>query len=168
MSKKQTLSASLSDAKTLYEKGSESDKKLLEKIFGVEHFREPSPQEKIKTFEDVLNALPQVNENVKILLDYNGVDPDMLGAQAMLKLTLIARALNGGWQPDWSNGDQKKYYPWFEISAGSSGLGFSSTHFVFVSASTGVGSRLCFKSSELAIYAAKQFEDVYNQFLLTR
>ena len=120
---------------------------------------------KIKTFNDACKALklkptlPNVSalpkKHQKALL-------------AHYQLIIIAEALNEGWQPNWNNGESK-YYPWFEIKANEknpSGFGFSTTHCVYWRTLADVGSRLCFKSNKLALYAGKQFEKLYKDYLL--
>lgn len=135
-------------------------KKLLENLFGEKLFC-GKITDRVKTFEDAL-AIVQPGDNVKTLLSYNGVDAHMLGAVALAKLSIIREALNEGWQPDWSNSSEYKYYPWFAFKAG---VGFSHTDYGGVCSGSTVGSRLCFKSSELAMYAGAQFEAIYNDFL---
>lgn len=115
-------------------------------------------KERVKTFEDAL-AIVGASENLKMLLDYNGIDKDMLASVAHAKLSIIAKALNEGWAPDWEDSDDYKYYPWFEYKAG---VGFSDSNCERWRTVTSVGSRLCFKSSELALYAGKQFQGLYN------
>lgn len=77
------------------------------------------------------------------------------------KLTLVAKVLNEGWIADWNNTNEYKYEPYFK---------WTGSAFVFYGYNcwcrfTRVGSRLCFKSSDLAIYAGKQFIDLYNKIL---
>ena len=117
--------------------------------------------DRVKTFDDALTIIGGPSENFKILMSYNGFDPFMNGAIAMAKLNIIADALNEGWKPDWTNASEYKWYPYFK-KAGS-GLSFH----VADDWRTGtvVGSRLCFKSRELAEYAANQFKDIYSQFM---
>ena len=115
--------------------------------------------DRIKTFEDALNEIGGVSDNAQILLKYNGTDNDMIAAQAQMKLSIIARALNEGWKADWTDHSQYKYYPWFEYK---SGFGFSSANYGNWYADASVGSRLCFKNRELAEYAGKQFQSLYN------
>ncbi|MEI7424468.1 MAG: hypothetical protein WCK18_20370, partial [Prolixibacteraceae bacterium] len=64
--------------------------------------------------------------------------------------------------PDWNNTDQRKWWPYFNLS---SGFGFSYSFFGYGYASTFVGSRLCFETSEKSNYAANQFIDLYKEFL---
>ncbi len=82
---------------------------------------------------------------------------------AFYKLTIIISALNEGWEPDWSDWDQYKYYNWFYVDS-SAAFRFSDTHSTYTY--TCVGSRLCFKTRALAAYAAKKFEDLYKDYFL--
>ncbi|MCZ8353939.1 MAG: hypothetical protein O9340_04340 [Cyclobacteriaceae bacterium] len=77
-------------------------------------------------------------------------------------LKMLAQCLNEGWQPDWNNENQPKYYPWFYMGGSS---GFRSYFFVNWDSYSNVGSRLCFKSSVLAEYAGTQFLNQYKQFM---
>lgn len=121
--------------------------------------------ERIKTFEDACEECPP-SDNASILLAYNGIDSDMIGAKAMVILSIIVRALNEGWTPDWKDSNQCKYYPYF-VAKGA-GFGFSDTCYVYWCTRASCGSRLCFKSRELAEYAGKQFESIYNDFLTVK
>lgn len=116
--------------------------------------------ERVKTFDDAL-ALVKVSDEVKNLLAYQGKDEQMLSSQAHAKLSIIAEALNEGWKPDWSNRSQYKYWPWLEFTPG---VGFSFYGCDYDRSASCVGSRLCFKNSDLAKYAATQFQSIYNDF----
>jgi len=116
----------------------------------------------IKTFEDACTKL--------------ALDPTQLPDVSMIpeefrkpiinayKLMIIYKAINDGWVPDWNDSDQYKYYPYFRVL--SSGFGFSYSGYFYTYATTIVGSRLCFESSEQAKYAGTQFTAEYKQFLL--
>jgi hypothetical protein len=116
----------------------------------------------IKTFNDACEKL--------------GIDPNTIPVVeailtdlqkpviALYRLMVIFKAINNGWEPDWSNSNQYKYYPWFYVL--SSGFGFSDSY--YFCASTYVGSRLCTDTSEKALYIAKQFEKDYEDFLLIK
>ncbi len=86
-------------------------------------------------------------------------EPDEI---AHRKLKVIAEALNDGWQPDWDNKSEEKHYPWFYM--GSAGAGFRLGGCVFDFDASRVGSRLVFRSRELAMYAATQFLDLYKDY----
>lgn len=121
----------------------------------------------IKTYEDVckvLNIEPTMLPDVSML-----PEKDRGAIIAHYKLVKVAEALNDGWQPDWSNHNQYKYTAWFEVKASKkvpSGSGFSFSYYVSWYANTDVGSRLCFKSRELALHAGKQFEDLFKEYFL--
>lgn len=123
---------------------------------------------KIKTFEgackflklDPAKCLPKVTSVPK-------QHQDAITAHA--KIVIITQALNqeanGGkpWKPDWKDDNKRKYYPWFDLSSGS---GLSCFDCVGQLSASTVGSRLCFKSRELAEYAGKKFLKEYEAYFL--
>ena len=117
------------------------------------------PKKRIKTFEEALQA-----QNV-IFKAPEGATPDEI---AYMKLKIITKALNEGWEPDWNNWSEWKYYPYFKMSdnGAAPGVGFSYFDFGHDLDVSFVGSRLCFKSRELAEYAGKTFASLYKDFLL--
>lgn len=115
--------------------------------------------DRIKTFEDACTELNLDKVQAEIIGLENG---DMDSVTAYIQLIIIAKALNEGWEPDWANEDEMKYVPWFEFK---SGFGLSYYDYGYWVTTTGVGSRLCFKSAELAEYAGKQFAGIYNYYL---
>lgn len=157
-----TLQINEANAIKAYENGSKETKELLTALLGEEPFKKPvikNIMDRVKTFDDALTICPP-SENLMILLEYNGTEVDMLASVAHAKLSIIAKALNEGWKPDWKNGDQYKYTPFFIANTDNSG--FSYYHYYYWSSCTSVGSRLCYKSSEIAEYAGKQFSSLYN------
>ncbi len=157
----ETLTINKANALKAFNNATTEGKKMLSNLFGEKVLSEKIT-DRIKSFDHALEICP-ASENLKILLKYNGIDRDMIASQAFAKMSIIARALNEGWKPDWTNGNELKYYPYFEMT--KSGFGFSCTGYDFWDTRTTVGSRLCFKTSELAEYAGKQFETIYNDFL---
>jgi hypothetical protein len=116
----------------------------------------------IKTFED---ACAKENIDPQQLPDVSMIPEEMKKhVVAYYKLLVIYKAINNGWKPDWSDWDQYKYYPWFEVL--SSGFGFSRSYDGCDGTGTAVGSRLCVDTSEKAMYIAVQFESEYRDFLL--
>lgn len=114
----------------------------------------------IKTFEEACQALGLDPQAVPVVTGLPEKHQNAIVAH--YKLVIVAEALNEGWQPDWINWSEYKYYPWFEIE----GDGFSYVTYYDWFTNTGVGSRLCYRTSELALYAAKQFEDLYKAYLI--
>ena len=116
--------------------------------------------EKIKTFEDAMNATGR-----KEMPDFSSFPEDMRKHfEALFKMVVIVEALNEGWKPDWDNYDERKYYPWFEMSPSS--FAFVVSVYVLGNANAGSGSRLKLKSRELAEYCGKQFEDIWKDIQL--
>ena len=118
--------------------------------------------DRIKTFED---ACRELNIQPSELNVSGHLEKHFDSIAAYSKLIIIAEALNEGWTPTWSNNNETKYYPWFELSSGS---GLSYGDFDYQRSDSLVGSRLCFKSKELAIYAGKQFTELYKQFFIIK
>jgi hypothetical protein len=163
---KKNLKIERAVAITIYDEQDAAGKELLEKmwpnIFATKAAEEPKNiTERVKTYEDACFVL---NINPAAQIPYSSPGNKFeLAMNAFARLNFIVSALNEGWEPNWSNSSEYKYYPWFK--ANESGFGFSYTYYAGWDTYTGVGSRLCFKSSDLAMYAGAQFEAIYNDFL---
>lgn len=141
------------DAKKMYPTASPEWKATFEATFGKEFFSQKIT-DRVKTFADACNVL--------------GIDPDDVvhsadetDDQAYKKLKVIARALNEGWEPNYNNDNQPKWYPWFYLDS----PGFRLRGVRYGAPVTAVGARLVFKSEELAKYAANQFSGIYSDYL---
>lgn len=156
----ETLQITKKDAlKALKEANSES-KKVLKNLFGSQ--LSDDIKERVKTFED---ACAEEGKTPESVLPYKDPQDDHeRGLNAMAKMLVIAKALNEGWTPDWTNGNQRKWYPWFKHNG--AGFGFSFSYCVYTDSHSDVGSRLCFQTEELADYAGKQFIKEFNDFLI--
>ena len=145
---------------------------------------EKEVRERIKTFEDACREIgidAEAWNRDKISL---GLEPDVL---AFLKLRIIVKALNEGWEPRFTE-DECRYYPWFILYTGeeynkldeeeksrvvyrssynASAFGGVSYAAAFDSSYTDafVGVRLAFKTSELAAYCGRQFLDIWADFV---
>jgi len=144
-------------AKRVYNQAPSWYKEVLEDEFGKEKLTKREFTD-IKTIEDARLATGHSAGYLKMS------DPESQDEWAYRMIKMIAKAINNGWIPDWSNTNQAKWYPYFKVLPSGSGFSDSNTDDLYEL--TGVGSRLCFESSEKAEYAAKQFEDLYTQFLL--
>ena len=153
-----TLQIDEKNARALYKGASKEFKATLEDTFGKDFFFFLIT-DRIKTFED---ACAELGLEVENTLTFFG--PATVDEIAYRKLKIIAEALNEGWKPDWSNSDEYKYYPYFEYNR--SGSGFVYSHTNCTRTYTCIGSRLCFKSRELAEYIGNQFIDLYNKFIM--
>ena len=155
-----TLQIEESKARGLYKNASPEFKTMLEDSFGKEFFSQKIT-ERIKTYEDACSELgiTPVNESA---LSNIGFTKDEI---AYRKIKTITEALNEGWRPDWKDDNQRKWFPWFDLSV-SSGFVFDYTCWRYSYTGASDGSRLCFKSDELATYAGRQFEGLYKDFII--
>jgi hypothetical protein len=121
---------------------------------------------KIKTFKGACKAL-----GIDAALpDFSAMpEKHQKALLAHYQLVIIAESLNDGWEPNWNDWNEYKYYPWFDIKASDkvpSGFGFSDTGYDCADTYASVGSRFCYKSSEIAKYAGKQFKKLYKEYYL--
>lgn len=108
--------------------------------------------------DDVANLVSEVNpKHIKALIAYN-------------RLCTIAQAWNkaDGFEPDFSNTSQYKYFPWFVYDNGAAGFVCAYTYSTATYAFAPFGSRLCFMTRERAEQFGKQFIDLWNDVFLFR
>lgn len=172
-----------------YKDATNEQKKLLENLFGKDIFKPKDIKERVKTFEDACEVLGNDSQTVA---DYYAL-ADAVGSEDILafaQLRVIAEALNEGWKPVF-DGESCRYYPWFYIyskkeyeeldeeekaqcrvvgrsssnSSAYGGLVCASTYNASSHSNAYHGSRLAFKTRELAEYCGKQFIDIWEKFL---
>ena len=120
-------------------------------------------KDKVKSFEDACKLL-DITPSVPVVTGIPEKYQKPLIAN--YQLMVIAEALNEGWTPDWSNGEWDKWYPWFDMDNSSSAGRFSFFVADYLFSFSFVGSRLCFKSEELADYAGTQFLELYRELFV--
>lgn len=162
--------------------------KKPEWVNGVLTLVDEKPQnvmERVKTFKDACNELGI--EHDKWVQDKKdlGLEADVI---AYLKLRIIAAALNEGWKPQFTT-DEYRYFPWFYlytqseidemseeeksrvVSRSSSyanaygGVAYAYTLYDSSATHTYIGSRLAFKTRELAEYAGRQFVEIWADYV---
>ena len=146
---------------------------------------EKDVRKRIKTFEDACREIgidAEAWNRDKISL---GLEPDVL---AFLKLRIIVKALNEGWEPQFTE-DECRYYPWFILytreeynkldeeeksrvvsrsfiyAYALGGVSCASASYDSSYTSANIGVRLAFKTSELAAYCGRQFLDIWADFV---
>lgn len=184
------LKISAENALAAYNNTDANGRKLLEHLLGKEVFAQDI-KDRVKTFTDALRVLGTPEE---LISDDFFKEQEKLGEDvvAMLKLRVIAEALNEGWRPKF-DGDECRYYPWFYIytkkeyeeldedekkkcrvvgrsnsngyAFAYGGVVFAGAHFASSYSYANLGSRLAFKTRELAEYCGKQFIDIWEKFL---
>lgn len=145
--------------------------------------------ERIKTFDDAREALGDEHPFVKEYWSVVNVDLDITqDLIAYLKLRIIVAALNEGWEPKFEKGEYR-YFPWFYFYtkeeydklddeekgrcvlrsgySASSFVGFVYCHASYDASSSyaSYGSRLAFRTRELAAYAGRQFTEEWADFM---
>lgn len=155
-------------------------------------FEECGTYEAIRSFEDACRDLnrraEEGDETSAILLaDYesNADNINMPETLAYMKLCIIARAINEGWEPKFVEGEYR-WFPWFrlytqaEIDAMSEeqrakvllvggranygancGLAFSGSDYDFSLSWSIIGARLAFSDRARAEFAGKRFIELY-------
>lgn len=81
--------------------------------------------DKVKSFEDACQLLGIKPDVPKVSLL---PEKHQKAIVAHYKLIIITETLNEGWTPDWSNWNERKYYPWFEMSDSSSQFSFNNSN----------------------------------------
>lgn len=162
--------------------------KKPEWVNGVLTLVDEKPQnvmERVKTFKDACNELGI--EHDKWVQDKKdlGLEADVI---AYLKLRIITAALNEGWKPQFTT-DEYRYFPWFYLYTQSEidemseeeksrvvyrsdynanangGVACANTHHDSSYTYTIIGSRLAFKTRELAEYAGRQFVEIWADYV---
>jgi len=119
--------------------------------------------DRVKSFED---ACVELGIPVETALPYpKPVNSRQEFANAAVMLDIISEALSEKVVLDWTNDNQKKWYPWFDNYQSGSGFRFFDSHYSWTYASTAGGARLCLPTKELSDYFGQQFLPIWNKFL---
>lgn len=149
--------------------------------------------ERVKTFED---ACKELGENHKLVQQYRAAEGtslmDSINVAAYLKLRIITAALNEGWEPQFTE-DEDRWYPylvlWFKgelddksdewkdernlqvpVVVGSStngslvGVSALDSDYDVSNSRTSDGSALVFRKSEIARFAGQQFSELWANY----
>lgn len=149
--------------------------------------------ERVKTFED---ACKELGEDHKLVQQFKAIQEAIAEdkeATAYFKLGIITAALNEGWEPDFTNDDEYRYYPylclwtkeeledkdeeWKDdhnlqlwIGGGDSyngsycGRASACSNNAWSYANARISARLAHKTEELAIYSGKQFTELWTNY----
>lgn len=143
--------------------------------------RSKNVMERIKTFED---ACMELGDNHPFVKEYDSISVGSKDIIAYLKLRIIVAALNEGWEPKFTE-DEYRYFPCFYLytqkeidemseedkdravcrsgssASASGGVAVAHTDYASAYMIASIGSRIAFKTRELAEYAGKQFTEIY-------
>lgn len=149
--------------------------------------------ERVKTFED---ACKELGEDHKLVQQFKAIQEAIAEdkeATAYFKLGIITAALNEGWEPDFTNDDEYRYYPYLCLwtkeeledkdeawkdehnlllwlgggasSYGAScGLASANSLCAWSYALANISARIAHKTEELAIYSGKQFTELWANY----
>jgi hypothetical protein len=121
---------------------------------------------KIKTYEDIckldgvhpINSLPYPNPQTR----------QEKWVNAVVKIERIIRVINNGWEADFSNSRQPKWYIWWRYDKESSGFVFDYSDASCAYTASHVGARFCYETREQCEHVARHFTKEFNEFLLNR
>lgn len=191
---KKEISISRDALRNAYLNGDSIEKELIKSLVGkevIETFKQ-NVMDRVKTFKDACAELGEEHPYVTTYHYFKGLGGGREGEkdiEAYLKLRIITAALNEGWEPQFDK-NEYRYYPWYNMytkeqwnlvddedknkrgvlfggaaySGSNAGLVYSYSNYPPSNTHAYVGSRLCYKSSELATYAGKQFYGMYLKF----
>lgn len=149
--------------------------------------------ERVKTFED---ACKELGEDHKLVQQFKAIQEAIAEdkeATANFKLGIITAALNEGWEPDFTNPDEYRYYPYLCLwtkeeleqktdewkdernlqlwrgggnspSGALCGLASARSNDAWSYAYANFSARLAHKTEELAIYSGKQFTELWANY----
>lgn len=149
--------------------------------------------ERVKTFED---ACKELGEDHKLVQQFKAIQEAIAEdkeATAYFKLGIITAALNEGWEPDFTNNNEYRYYPYLCLwtkeeledkdeawkddhnlqlwrGGGASdygakcGLAFAYSSLAWSYATANFSARLAHKTEKLAIYSGKQFTELWTNY----
>lgn len=188
------LEISRENALAAYDNTDANGRELLEHLFGKELFVKKDITERIKTFDDACNELGEEHPFVLLynVFDEEIASQSMHDSDKdviiYLKLRIINAALNEGWEPQFTK-DESRYYPYFRFfterelnqikgrvkgrvvgrayhnSSAYVGLAYAYAYNASSYSYGDGGSRLAFKTRELAEYAGRQFVELYADFV---
>lgn len=149
--------------------------------------------ERVKTFKD---ACKELGEDHKLVQQFKAIQEAIAEdkeATAFFKLGIITAALNEGWEPDFTNPEEYRYYPYIALwteeelddkdekwkdehnlqlwlggglsnSGAPCGLAAANSNNAWSDANANISARLANKTEELAIYSGKQFTKLWINY----
>ena len=189
----ETLNINKENVLNAYGSATDEQKAMLEIIFGKDTFKSKDITERIKTFEDACKELGSDHPLVLAYQNTNLRDAEVANDNkdiiAYMKLRIIVAALNEGWEPQFIPGEYR-WFPYFvlytkdeidemdektwacvvfrsySVAYASGGVSYAYSGYDSASVYANIGSRLAFKTDDLAEYAGKQFIEIYADFML--
>lgn len=152
-----TLKLDKEKALEAYKNGNDEIKKFLINAYGKEHFL-VDIKDRVTDYESACRELgiePLTEKDFGIL-----TEKDRKKYFNRYVLTIGIRALNEGWEPDFQNHDEYKWYN-YPYTDGKSGFSFDCHYLLSL---VYAGSDLYYKSKELAEYGQNIFRQQYLDY----
>ena len=180
-----TIEVKVEDIKRAFDEANDNVKKSILTLF-TQLKEALQVTDRVKTFEDACHESGIDPE--QYMSKYEDEPADVI---AYMKLRVICKALNEGWTPQFVKGEWR-FFPYFrlysseEISRMSEerksrvvfrssngahaygGVSYAYASYDSAYVFAAIGSRLAFKTKELAEYAGKQFIDLWADFCFTK
>lgn len=164
----------------------EAPKDITERIKTLDDARKELDRRAEAGDEDAATLLSDYESNVNNI--------QLKETLAYMKLCIIAAALNEGWKPTFEAGEFR-YHPYFTLytqdeidgktaewkeehslvlwggnadNGAHCGLAYAASDGAFSGSAAHFGARLAVRSEELAVYFAKQFIDIWAEYVLSR
>jgi hypothetical protein len=137
METKKVLELDIETARAMFQTGNEKLKAIAVKAFP--ELNNPLTQMSEKELEE----LDEWTKNIKLLVAH-------------------VKVFNEGWEPDWDDDGQAKFYVWYNMEGGSATFNVWS----FYRSSSDVPSRLCFPTEEKAEEFAKLHTELITKVYL--
>lgn len=141
-------------AKRQYQTADPELKQILIESFGEEFFKEKIT-DRVKSFNDAVSIL-KIDSRMQI----SGINVDQkinLIVFAYIKAIIIARALNEGWEANFRNNVELKYYISYDALSGTFGVAACSYNVPI--------NTIYFKNNKLARYFIETFPELCNILL---
>lgn len=137
-----------------YKEADSEQKLMISKYFKIKNNID---LKNIKSFDDILK-LANINKK-DCLIFKNPSNKNEIKINAYNKLLIISNVLNEGWEADFINHSQYKYYPYFTVGDGE----WVYADFCYYSVYSTMA--VFYKSSDIAKFAGTIFSKEYNEFL---
>lgn len=144
------------DADKFYDDGDDKDKYLMERLYPSRYKRKIT--DRIKSLEDVYSVMSVDFEGR--LRVYNQI-PNIGHVIAFDQACLIVQAYNEGWVPNWDDTNEDKWYGYWDHRVSGSGFRLN----CLTRSYSYVGSRLVFRTEELARDAYEKFSHIFKLFM---
>jgi len=170
-----------SDAIRLYPTADKTMKEIFEQTFGKEIFSQEIT-DRIKSMSDIYEELGINESKLKNDISYRAEKMAELAKKLEMndsdieeglpcflirdfEIYAMVHVLNQGWKPNYSDTNERKWYPYFSVS---SGFVFDLSGCALSCSDADCGFRLCLKNEKLANFAGKTFLNEYKKFTINK